>query len=76
MTSLATKLRALGQKHIGGRVIWFGLGWEESDLTDDEFEFLLGSAQGMGLGREFLNGTTADAEVLSEAIEAAEALGL
>jgi hypothetical protein len=45
-------------------------------LSGVAFELCNESSKRMGIHEEFLNSFTADAEVLSEAIEAAEALGL
>lgn len=45
-------------------------------VSDPALDFTIEVATQMGLRGEFLEGRTADGEVLSEAIEAAEALGL
>jgi hypothetical protein len=45
-------------------------------VSDEALDFCLGAAEGMGIEPIFLGMSRYDADVLSEAIEAAEALGL
>ena len=45
-------------------------------LSDEAFDVTLGASVSIGSRKEFVHAQTADAEVLSEAIEAAEALNL
>ncbi len=45
-------------------------------VSDRALQFAINASRTLGCHAEFLHTRTADAEVLSEAIEAAEALGL
>lgn len=74
MGPIEKELRRLGEQ-------WFWLGWVGSKawplrMTDAALDFCCGAAEGMGIEALFLGMSKYDADVLSEAIEAAEALGL